>query len=926
MRQQARQPLPWDTSLVGGPSGTLTFLFTDVEGSTRLWQADEEVMREAVARHDALLMRAVVEAGGTVFANTGDGVAAVFASASAAVAAALVAQRLLSDEPWATHVPIRARMGLHTGEAECRDENYFGTAVNRAARLMAVGHGGQILCSQVTAALVEDEVPLADLGEHRLRDLDRAVRVFQVGEGSFPPLRSLDVLPGNLPLLTSSFVGRGAELASVAAALRSHRLVTLTGVGGVGKTRLALQAAADATPQFPDGVWLTELAAAATPEAMSHLVAAALGVLPRPQMTMEGSIVDFLRTRRLLLVLDNCEHLLDAVADLADAVLAAAPDVRILATSREGLGITAEHVRPLRSLSVSGDDPAASDAVALFRDRARAADPDFAVEGSAAAAVVEVCRRLDGIPLAIELAAARVASMGPAEIAGHLDERFRLLTGQRGRVERHQTLRAALEWSYSLLKDAERTVFYRLGVFPASFDEAAAIAVCTGRDVDRWDVIEALASLVAKSMVGMERSEGAARYRLLETLRHYARDRLAGADGIDALRRRHAGYYGDLAERIGAHLGSAEEVEWRRRIGTEIDNFRAATGWAFASPELADVALGVRVLDGLIFECTLQPSWAIQTWAEPALERAEELGAAQRGVVLTAAAYDAWLRGQFERAERLGTRVVADWSTSMPALGIALVAAAYGTSVNGEPARGMAILDEAQQRLTAEGAPDWMACFVHLTTSWFAYGQGDHDRAKVEALQAMETARAPGLGPSVLATALATFARSGGAPPEEALACAEESMRLTEAGAGDTAYTAALQTAALARLSLGDRRGAAGDALNAVRTDAKNGNRVYVANDIFVASQVLAAAPDGSEASSILSGALLGREFALMPMFFEDTYGSLRSERVRAGTDDALSRGPLDEARQRGSVMSYDAVIEFALHELQKVAQNRARA
>ena len=288
-----------------------------------------------------------------------------------------------------------------------------------------------------------------DLGEHRLRDLDRPMQVFQVGDGGFEPLRSLDSMPGNLPLLGTSFVGREAELAAVAKDLGTARLVTLTGVGGVGKTRLALQVAAELAPGFAEGAWMCELAAAATGDDMAQVIAAALGVVQRTQMTLAESIVDFLRTRQMLVVLDNCEHLLDAATMLAEAILAAAPGVRILATSREGLGIADERVRPLRSLAVSAEVPEGSDAVVLFADRARAVDPDFVLDARSVAAVVEICRRLDGIPLAIELAAARVATMTPAEIAGHLNERFRLLTGgRRGRVERHQTLRAAIEWSY----------------------------------------------------------------------------------------------------------------------------------------------------------------------------------------------------------------------------------------------------------------------------------------------------------------------------------------------------------------------------------------------------------------------------------------------------------------------------------------------
>jgi hypothetical protein len=364
-----------------------------------------------------------------VFATGGDGFAVAFGRASDAVAAGVDAQTGLTAESWPADAVIRVRMGLHTGEVTERNGDYFGSPVNQAARFMDLGHGGQVLCSAVTAALVGGEWPLRDLGQHRLRDLSAPQRVFQVGEGQFLPLRSVDAMPGNLPSVSSSFVGRGDDLAAVAAAVRESRLVTVTGVGGVGKTRLALRVAAQVVAQFRDGVWLCELAAAASGEDMGQVVAAALGVVQRPQMNMVDSIVDFLRPRRLLVVLDNCEHLLDAAAGLVDAVLAGAPDVQILATSREGLAVDGERLWPLRSLPVAD---AASDAVVLFAERARAVAPDFGLDDVSSPSVVELCRRLDGIPLAIELAAARVTAMSPADIAGHLDERFRLLTGGAG--------------------------------------------------------------------------------------------------------------------------------------------------------------------------------------------------------------------------------------------------------------------------------------------------------------------------------------------------------------------------------------------------------------------------------------------------------------------------------------------------------------
>ena len=355
----------------------------------------------------------------------------------------------------------------------------------------------------------------------------------------------------------------------------------------------------------------------------------------------------------MLVVLDNCEHLLDAAAALAEAILAGAAGVRILATSREGLGIAGERVRPLRSLAVSAELPETQRRGGAVRRAGPGGGPRLRVDARSVPAVVEMCRRLDGIPLAIELAAARVAGMGPAEIAGHLDERFRLLTGgRRGRVERHQTLRAAIEWSYSLLSRRERVVFDRLGVFPASFDEAAAVAVCAADGIERWDVIDALTSLAAKSMVGLERSGTATRYQLLETLRHFARDRSGTAGDLDGLRRRHAAFYAGFAERAGAGVMSDQELAWRPRLAAEMDNLRAATGWALDAADVDDVAVGVAILAGLAGEALYRPASGIGAWATAGVGRADDLDAAQRPVLLGLAAYDAFLPGPVSSGPR----------------------------------------------------------------------------------------------------------------------------------------------------------------------------------------------------------------------------------------------------------------------------------
>ena len=437
-------------------------------------------------------------------------------------------------------------------------------------------------------------------------------------------------------------------------------------------------------------------------------------------MTLVESIVDFLRPRQMLVVLDNCEHLLDAAAELAEAILAGCPGVRILATSREGLGIAGEHVWPLRSLALSADAGAAARATRWCCSWSGPGrwTPDFVLDAVSGPAVVEICRRLDGIPLAIELAAARVAAMSPAEIAGHLDERFRLLTGgRRGRVERHQTLQAAVEWSYSLLTDTERTVFDRLGVFPASFDEAAAVAVCAGDAIERWDVIDGLASLVAKSMVGVERSGDATRYQLLETLRHFARDRVGPGGKLDGLRRRHAAHYAAFAERAGAG------VHERRRAGVAAPPGRragqpcgpppagrstppASTTWAWVSACSTELFNAARA----------HTSWGIQAWAAAALPRVEQLSAAQRAVVLAAAAWDAHRLGLFDQARVLGGRVIAESETFSTAMMGAVLAVMSANQAAGDLSAAMAALAEGHRRLQvfeASDAAGLLDAFLH---------------------------------------------------------------------------------------------------------------------------------------------------------------------------------------------------------------------
>src|ERR1700756_2522341 len=447
-----------DAMTAAAPSGVVTFLFTDVEGSTRRWEADADEMRTALAAHDQVLREAIEAQGGWLFKHAGDGVCAAFASPRSAVDAAVAAQRALE-------LPVR--MGIATGEAELRDGDYFGGVLNRAPRVIAAGHGGQILLADSTAGLLSG-VDLLDLGPRRLRDVPIPVGVFQVRASGlrteFPSLRALDTTPGNLRPATTSLIGRESEVDAITTAVRSHRLVTLTGVGGVGKTRLALEVAVQLADEFPDGVWVFELAAVTDPAAVPDAVAAVLGITQQPGKTVSESVAAALEGRVRLLVIDNCEHVLATAADLIEAILARSATVRILATSREGLAVPDEQVGPVRSLDASaGVDSAA---VCLFVERAQGIASGFSmVDGGEAAAVTEICQRLDGIPLAIELAASRMASMTASEMRDRLDHRFRLLVGARRGLERHQTLRHAVAWSYDLLDDAEQVLLDRCSVF-----------------------------------------------------------------------------------------------------------------------------------------------------------------------------------------------------------------------------------------------------------------------------------------------------------------------------------------------------------------------------------------------------------------------------------------------------------------------------
>ena len=592
------------------PAGTVTFFLSDIEGSTRLWESNPEAMSVAVARHYELLDSAVSLHGGVrpIEQGEGDSIVAAFTRASDALAAARDAQLALHAEPWPEGAELRVRIALHTGEAQLRDEgNYFGQAVIRCARLRAIGHGGQTLLSRAVHDLVADqvspEVQLVDLGVHRLRDLGRPEQVFGLVHpglpGEFPPLRSLDALPNNLPGQLTTFIGRRRELEEARAALEGTRVLTLTGAGGCGKTRVGLQLAADVLDLFPGGVWLVELAPLPDPELVAPALAEAIGVRALPGVTPLQAAVDHLAQRRALVVLDNCEHLLAACAEVTEELLSGCAGVTVLATSRAPLGLAAETDWRVPSMAFAAEpqrEPIEalrqSDAVRLFLARAAKVRPNFAITADTAPAVAQICHDLDGIPLAIELAAARVRMMSVEQIAEALSDRFHLLTGgARGALPRHRTLRASVDWSHELLGDAERVLLRRLGVFVRGWTLDACEAVCAGDGRERYAILDLLTALVDMSLVQIEEHDGLVRYRFLETVRQYALEGLIEAGEEAAVRDRHRDWFLSLAECVEPNLYAADQDRWLDLLDQDAANLAAALDRAV----LTDAEMALRL-------------------------------------------------------------------------------------------------------------------------------------------------------------------------------------------------------------------------------------------------------------------------------------------------------------------------------------------
>ena len=649
---------------------TLALLFTDIEGSTNLLRSLGADYRTLLAEHRRLLRDAFAAHGGTVLRGEGDALFVTFDDPSSAILGAIDGQVALAKAEWPAGSHVRVRMGIHVGEVTIdEDDDYVGLAVHQAARISAAAHGGQVLTSKAMQTQAEPRVPpevsLKSIGRFRLKDFPEPEDLFQLHHpdlpGDFPAPRTAPGARHNLPKAISSFVGRDRDVAELAELLETARLVTLTGPGGCGKTRLAIEAASASLPVRPDGIWFVDLAPVSDRELVLSVAANAMGVQESRAASADSALIDFLSPGRPLVILDNCEHLIPTCAELTEKWLSACPGLTILVTAREPIGVVGEVIRRVGGLKIPTDTDTgeSSEAVQLFIERARSHEPEFESGEAELAEIAHVTNRLDGIPLAIEMAAALVGTLSVGEILSRLDDRFRLLTGGGGRtLGRQQTLLATVDWSHDLLSEPERVLLRRLSVMSGSFSMEDVEAVCVGDGIDRTEVVTLLRRLVATSWVMRERGGDRAAYRLLETSRQYALDKLVSSSEAQTFRSKHSEWFADLAE-TGAEsmLGGPDQTRWFDRIGSELDNFRTALAWSLGD---GDPALGLRLGAALSRFWEVRGHWTEGLgWLEDALAGAPDAEDGLRGRALVAASFLAFYRGRLESARSMVTEGLA---------------------------------------------------------------------------------------------------------------------------------------------------------------------------------------------------------------------------------------------------------------------------
>jgi predicted ATPase/class 3 adenylate cyclase len=893
---------------VEAPSGTVTFLFTDIEGSTRLWEVEPTAMSAALARHDDILRSAIEAHGGYVFSTGGDGFAVAFSRVGDAVSAALDAQRSLGAESWPTPLPLRVRMGLHTGEVEERDGDYFGPAVNRAARIMAAGHGGQVLVSVATAALA-GAIGLVDLGEHAFAGLTGLERVFQLGAADFPPLRSVGSVPSNLPVDLSAFVGRERELAAVAGLLRSPRVVTLTGVGGVGKTRLAMEVAAGMVDEFPDGAWFVELAPLIDPALVASSVASCIGVTAAPGADPTEVVARFLAPRRALVVLDNCEHVIDAAAVLAERLVRGAPRARVLATSREPLNVKGEVAWRVPSLTVL-EDGVPGDAVELFLKRAAEGRPGSGIGAADRDAVVQVCRRLDGIPLAIELAAARARTMSVEQIRLRLDDRFRLLIrGGRGAVPRQQTLEGAIDWSYELLTPAEQGLFDVSAVFAGDFDVAAVAAVAA---VDEFEALDLLGQLVDKSMV--EADPARDRYRLLETLRQYAWGRLVATERLVSARGGHATYYGSLAgEQARLMVVPGHQVKALDRLELDYDNLRAALAYLIENRQAEGAVRMVRRLVGLF---NIRHPREGHQWFQQVVAIADGLPAKARSRLLGDAALAALNAGDRQQEAQLAEAAVETGGEDAPAIAHWIVAVAQvhrGDPGAVEQARRAVAIAAASNDLTTQVA----ATGTLAQALAFA---GDEPGARGQITEAIAIAERLG-NPTMTAAAYTVSGEALAYLGYSREAVAVFARGLAGAEASGPQITSHLRIAYV--LESDD----VGEAVRLLMLDLpvvrEQLSGVNLLSSLFAAAKTLTQAGE-----PVLGATLLGTVHhhignSSRPLLFGTPLDARWYDSLTKQLRTAMGDGPLDQEFQRGAALTPEQALQLAYDAVSHLAATR---
>ncbi len=880
------------------PTGSVTFLFTDIEGSTRRWETDPDAMSAALSAHDEVLLSAIEGKGGVVFKHTGDGIISVFTDVQAAVEAAIDAQRRLA-------LPVR--MGIASGAAELRNGDYFGVSLNRAARVMSAGHGGQIVVTGGVVAAVSG-IEFGDLGTHQLRDVAEPLRLHQVlAEGlteTFPALETVGT-QGNLVLQPTDLIGRENELKDVTELVRKHRLVTLTGTGGVGKTRLALDVAGGLVEEFLDGVWLVELAPVRDLDAVPSVVAGTLGISPRPDVGVVDAITQAIGDRRMLVVLDNCEHVLGATTELVKSLLGRCENVVLLATSREGLRVAGEQRWPVPPLGVEGGVDSA--AIALFVERARSVDPGFDLRDAAeVAAAVAICSGLDGLALAIELAAARMVSMSLREVECRLGDRFRLLSNSDRGAEHHQTLFQTVMWSYDLLDEDERRLLDRCSVFADGFDAAAATSVCGDESWDEYRVLDLLASLVRKSLVITERVNGSTRYGILETIRQFGHERLTAAGDVDRAGEQHAAWFAEQTVLQWTLFNGPEQrlaIDW---LDLELANLRAAFRWAAghadidraiilaAHPALigcisqrfepvgwaeelvpaataADAQQLPRLYSGAGACCLIgRPEQAIE-YAERALELAADPGydALEEGWTLFMLLAGLRYTGDFDRWTQLCAELV-PLGGLQEVVGLAGLLAVYPALGRSEEA--CAVADRTVEAAEAFGIPFWIA---------FASGGYGRSYVDVDSAKAMQW-----------------FERSLSYSREHRIVYQERAMERDIAGL----------------------EGALGDPLHALELfDGsitfyhRAGNHGSASTAVAGVAMVLARLGDHEQAATVYgASASFG---AILLSELSQVLDQLRGE---------LGDATFDECVARGAAMSFDDAVQYVRAEIASARQRLA--